>query len=141
MWFDTSKRAAFKQDLDGVPVIAQPASVNFLGKYSGWAYAVLRIIAGLCFATHGAQKVFGMFGGKVATAGHMMFAGWVELVGGLLIALGLVTRPAASTGSTPRPVGATDCVVGLGDGAPDDPVGLTDETTSMITNISNRLVG
>ena len=46
-------------------------------------------------ASHGAQKTLGMFGGKLATAPHMMFAGWVELVGGLLVAIGLLTRPAA----------------------------------------------
>jgi uncharacterized membrane protein YphA (DoxX/SURF4 family) len=45
-------------------LIAQPACVNFLGKYSGWAYAALRIIVGLLFATHGAQKAFGMFGAR-----------------------------------------------------------------------------
>jgi putative oxidoreductase len=93
--FDIGKPAAFKRGLDASAAIAQPAHVNFLGKYSGWAYAVMRIIVGLLFATHGAQKAFGMFGGKVATAPQMIFAGWVELVTGLLIAIGLLTRPAA----------------------------------------------
>ena len=69
--------------------------MNALSRFADPVYCILRLISGLMLATHGAQKAFGMFGGKVAAAPHMMFAGWVELVGGLLIALGLLTRPAA----------------------------------------------
>jgi putative oxidoreductase len=59
----------------------------------------MRIIVGLLFASHGAQKLFGMFGGKGNAAGTMLFAGIIELAGGLLIALGLLTRPAAFVSS------------------------------------------
>ena len=69
--------------------------MNALSRFADPVYCVLRLIAGLMLATHGAQKVFGMFGGKVAGLAHMQFAGWVELVGGLLVAIGLATRPAA----------------------------------------------
>lgn len=69
--------------------------MNRLSRFAEPVYSIMRLIAGLMFATHGAQKVFGMFGGKVAAAPLMQFGGWVELVGGLLIALGLFTRPAA----------------------------------------------
>lgn len=55
----------------------------------------MRIVVGLLFAFHGAQKLFGMFGGKGGAQGLMMFGGIIELAGGLLIALGLLTRPAA----------------------------------------------
>ena len=55
----------------------------------------MRIIVGLLFACHGAQKLFGMFGGKGGAQGMMMLGGVIELAGGLLIAIGLVTRPAA----------------------------------------------
>jgi putative oxidoreductase len=64
--------------------------------YSEHVFAVLRVVAGLMFACHGAQKWFGVLGGTVAihtTKGAI--AGTVELVGGILIAIGLFTRIAA----------------------------------------------
>ncbi|HEV8584417.1 MAG TPA: DoxX family protein [Methylomirabilota bacterium] len=59
-------------------------------------HAVLRIGAGLLFFQHGLQK-FGVIGGKAAVplASQMGVAGVLELVGGLLIVLGLFTRPVA----------------------------------------------
>jgi putative oxidoreductase len=53
-------------------------------------------MAGLLFAFHGLQKLFGMFGGRpVALASQMGAAGIIEFVGGLLIAIGFLTVPAA----------------------------------------------
>jgi putative oxidoreductase len=73
-----------------------------LAKYSEHVWTLLRIVAGVLFSCHGAQKLFGMFGGfhgqKGATApllSLMGLAGVIELLGGLLIAVGLFTRPAA----------------------------------------------
>ena len=62
-----------------------------------YLYAVLRIVAGLLFAMHGSQKLFGVPGGgdPMPLISFMGFAGAIELVGGLLIALGLFTRIAA----------------------------------------------
>ena len=70
---------------------------RFLGKYSSCLYATLRTIAGLLFAFHGSQKLFAWPGGNapVPLASLMGFAGVVELVGGLLIAFGLLTSYAA----------------------------------------------
>lgn len=59
------------------------------------AYAVTRVILGLLFACHGAQKLFGAFGGKPATEPLMILAGVIEFAGGLLMAFGLLTRVAA----------------------------------------------
>ena len=65
------------------------------------AHALLRVGAGLLFMEHGMQKLFGMFGGMGspgATAplfSQMGLAGVLELGGGLLIVLGLFTRPVA----------------------------------------------
>ncbi|HEY0158601.1 MAG TPA: DoxX family protein [Thermoanaerobaculia bacterium] len=57
---------------------------------------MLRIVAGLMFAMHGTQKLFGWPGGT-EPAGDLLFqfAGVVELVTGLLIAIGLFTGFAA----------------------------------------------
>jgi putative oxidoreductase len=70
---------------------------RYLGKYSPYFYAILRIVAGIMFAIHGSQKLFGVPGDKdpVELFSLMGLAGVVELVGGLLIALGLLTSYAA----------------------------------------------
>jgi putative oxidoreductase len=83
------------------------------GLYSGlwdWAWLILRLAAGLCLMPHGAQKLFGMFGGG-GLAGTAAFfdkigyspgnvlapvVGTAELLGGFLLAIGLFTRPAAA---------------------------------------------
>jgi putative oxidoreductase len=68
--------------------------------YENVAFALMRFFAGGLFAFHGAQKLFGLFGGKVATGSpKMLAAGLIELGGGLLIALGLFTVVAASVAS------------------------------------------
>jgi putative oxidoreductase len=64
------------------------------------AYLVLRIGTGLLFMAHGLQKLFGFFGGlgngaTAPLASKLGVAGVLELVGGLLLALGLFTRPVA----------------------------------------------
>lgn len=68
-----------------------------ISQYTPYLYALLRIVAGLLFAMHGSQKLFGVPGGSdpVALVSLMGFGGVVELVGGLLISLGLFTRLAA----------------------------------------------
>ena len=70
---------------------------QFLGNYSTYIYAILRIIAGLSFALHGSQKLFGFPGDKppVQITSLMGIGGVIELVCGLLIALGLLTSYAA----------------------------------------------
>ena len=56
-----------------------------------------RIVFGLMFMQHGAQKLFAMFGREEAVqlASQMGVAGVLEFWGGLLIVLGLFTRPVA----------------------------------------------
>jgi putative oxidoreductase len=73
-----------------------------LGRYSDVAYALLRLMAGLLFACHGAQKLFGVLGGFMGEPGATAplgslagVAGVIELVGGLLIAVGFLAGPAA----------------------------------------------
>ncbi|UOQ73917.1 DoxX family protein [Hymenobacter cellulosilyticus] len=65
--------------------------------YASYAYALLRIVVGLLFAMHGSQKLLGFpgDGASMPLASLMGVAGIIELVGGLLIMLGLFTRVAA----------------------------------------------
>lgn len=64
---------------------------KYLGKYSEYMFALMRIVAGLLFAMHGAQKLFGVLGGsKVPLVSLYGAAGVIEFFGGLLIALGLL---------------------------------------------------
>jgi putative oxidoreductase len=61
-----------------------------------YLYATLRIVAGAMFAFHGAQKVLGWHSHFMPPVGSQLWVGGlIELVGGLLIALGLLTRPIA----------------------------------------------
>jgi putative oxidoreductase len=56
----------------------------------------MRIVAGGLFAMHGAQKLFGAFGGQVQPLASMAgVAGVIELVAGLLVMIGLLTGIAA----------------------------------------------
>jgi putative oxidoreductase len=62
--------------------------------------SILRIVSGLIFLEHGTQKFLGFPAGAMAGKGHEFanlgaYAGIVELACGLLIAIGLFTRPAA----------------------------------------------
>jgi putative oxidoreductase len=67
-----------------------------LGRVSPYIYAALRIVAGVLFACHGAQKLLGLFGGRQVTLmSQMGLAGVIELGCGLLIAIGLLTSLAA----------------------------------------------
>lgn len=67
-----------------------------LGRFTEPAYALLRIVSGLMFAMHGAQKLFGMFGGQqMPMMTQPWFAGAIELIAGIMIAVGLFTSLAA----------------------------------------------
>ncbi|NBB51765.1 DoxX family membrane protein [Rhizobium sp. CRIBSB] len=58
----------------------------------------LRVITGLMFTQHGTQKIFGFPAeamGPFDIASQMGVGGVLELVGGVLIILGLFTRPVA----------------------------------------------
>jgi putative oxidoreductase len=67
-----------------------------LGRFAPQCYALMRIVTGLLFACHGAQKLFGVLGGhRVAMATQFGLAGVIEFVGGLMIAAGFMTGFAA----------------------------------------------
>jgi putative oxidoreductase len=66
-----------------------------------YARSILRIVVGLLFCCHGLQKLVGMFGGmdgKGAAAAFPSLLWWaalLECAGGVLIVIGLFTRPVA----------------------------------------------
>lgn len=69
---------------------------RWLGKYSPYCYALLRIVAGLMFALHGTQKLFGWpIPGPPGLTPLFKAAAIIELVAGLMIALGFFASFAA----------------------------------------------
>ncbi|MFB4393519.1 MULTISPECIES: DoxX family protein [unclassified Pseudomonas] len=76
---------------------------------AGFGLSIVRILIGVIFMAHGAQKLFGMFGGyglegtgqwmeSIGLApGYLMalLSGGVEFFGGLALVIGLLARPAA----------------------------------------------
>jgi putative oxidoreductase len=71
--------------------------MGFLEKFEAPTYALLRIVTGLLFLWHGTQKLFGF--PKAAMEGAPAWITWgaggIELIGGVLVMIGLCTRPAA----------------------------------------------
>ena len=67
--------------------------MNSLSRFADPVYCIMRLIIGLLYACHGGQKLIGFPpGGHGAGEGIMMLGAWIELVCGLMIALGLLTR-------------------------------------------------
>ncbi len=69
----------------------------FYGTAGSVAHSLLRMVTGLLFAQHGAQKLFGWLGGQQVDSWMSMMgiAGILEFFGGILIIIGLFTRPVA----------------------------------------------
>ncbi len=99
--------AHYSQDSRQVPAI--PAIGSITDALSPFAEPLIRITAGLLLVPHGAQKLFGWFGGYGIEATGQFFssklglpaslallAGLIEFFGGLMLALGLATRVVAA---------------------------------------------
>lgn len=83
---------------------------KLLATNAGWSALALRIPVGIIFAAHGAQKLFGWFGGYGLegtgqwmdsiglSPGYLMalLAGGTEFLGGLALIIGLLVRPASA---------------------------------------------
>jgi putative oxidoreductase len=76
--------------------------MTIIDRFQSWApriLSILRFLAGVMFASHGAQKLFGAFGGMPQGMTIPWYittiAGPIEFFGGILLALGLLTRPVA----------------------------------------------
>ena len=68
-----------------------------VGRFTGPAFALLRIISGLMFLCHGTQKLLGWPPSEMKGPLPLLpyVGGWIELVGGFLIMIGLLTGIAA----------------------------------------------
>lgn len=70
---------------------------GFLRPWAPHILSILRILASLSFMTHGTMKLFGwpssMGDGPLPTL--ILVAGIIEVVGGILLAIGLFSRPVA----------------------------------------------
>lgn len=70
--------------------------------WPGAIHSLLRVITGALFIQHGVQKLFGLlvsvnqtWNGPPPVFSQFWFAGVLEVFGGILIVLGLFTRPVA----------------------------------------------
>lgn len=87
-----------------------PRGTSIIERLSPLAFPIIRVTTGLLLVPHGAQKLFGWFGGYGPAATGQFFesqlglspgivfavlVGVVEMFGGLALALGLLTRPIA----------------------------------------------
>ncbi|QKK15002.1 DoxX family protein [Rhizobium indicum] len=68
-----------------------------LSAYQPYGLAALRIITALLFIEHGTMKLFGFPASQMSGSlpPLMLFAALLELIGGILILVGLLTRPVA----------------------------------------------
>jgi putative oxidoreductase len=81
-----------------------------LTRWQPYAHGVLRIITGLLFLEHGAQKFLSFPAGKMAGMGWTFssagaYGGIIELITGILIAIGWFTRSAAFIASGEMAIG------------------------------------
>ena len=75
-----------------------------LDPWEPWGRAIVRVILAFMFSLHGCRHVFGVLGKSAGRAAVIplaidrlpAFAGWLEIMGGLLLLLGLFTRIAAA---------------------------------------------
>jgi len=86
-----------------------PAMAGIYDIGSTISYPLIRFVAGFWLVPHGCQKLFGLFGGNIQGTATFFskvgiepalplayVVGSIEFFGGLLIAIGLLTRPAAA---------------------------------------------
>jgi putative oxidoreductase len=69
---------------------------GILGRHADRIYAIFRIVVGFLFACHGADKLFGAFGGQQPPIASLQgLAGIIEFFGGVLVMIGLFASWAA----------------------------------------------
>lgn len=93
------------------PTPTEHVPATYMAGSDAIAWAIVRVAAGLILVPHGAQKLFGWFGGhglqgtaqffeqSLGLSPGLLFAGaagLTEFLGGLFLAVGLLTRQAAA---------------------------------------------
>jgi putative oxidoreductase len=106
---DTEKEEEMNEGKEA-SILYIPALRSIYDRLAPYAHTILRVTMGLFFVPHGAQKLFGLFGGRPipdyvkafgrmgefwASSGWVYYIGCLEFFGGLLLALGLFTRVVA----------------------------------------------
>ena len=81
--------------------------MELFGTHASWSLLIVRVVLGVIFFAHGAQKVFGWFGGRglQATIGYFqtlkiplplaVLCALTECFGGLAVLVGFLSRPVA----------------------------------------------
>lgn len=103
--------AGYAVGMSDLPSSRIPALDRVYERVQWLAYPLVRIVTGLFLVPHGAQKLFGFAGGIEATAAGFglapaYVAGAIQFFGGLCIALGVFTRPAALAAAVPLALAA-----------------------------------
>ena len=97
-------------NLSTTPAGGSSLAQRLFASGAGWAPLAPRLAAGVIFSAHGAQKLFGAFGGyglegtgqfmasMGLNPGYLMalLAGSAEFFGGIALLLGLLVRPSAA---------------------------------------------
>lgn len=100
----SAQQRAFTRGLREKPGIGRATATNtgsrmldkVLAPRADAAYVALRVVAGLAFAFHGVQKIFGVYSKSPPELGSQLWVGGlIELVCGVAVAVGFLTVWAA----------------------------------------------
>ena len=97
------------QSIDQPPRYLVPALGGIYAVLSPYSWPLVRVATGLFFVPHGMQKLFGFWGGDLTRTAEgfakqglepamfwATYIGNLEFFGGILLAIGLLTRPVAA---------------------------------------------
>ena len=95
-------------DNTGRPRYLLPGLAGIYRSLKTYSWPLVRVTTGLLFVPHGMQKLFGLWGGNIANTAEgfakqglepalalAYYIGGLEFLGGILLAIGFLTRPVA----------------------------------------------
>jgi putative oxidoreductase len=98
-----------EQSIDQQPRYLVPALGGIYAVLSPYSWPLVRVATGLFFVPHGMQKLFGFWGGDLTRTAEgfakqglepamfwATYIGTLEFFGGILLTIGLLTRPVAA---------------------------------------------